>query len=801
MSTSPSRSDVSPLTDWLETLGPSRALLIEDGSAGGISPLARWLEGIAAVGSQEVISVSMGTETALFMERDILVRLYVELHPDAPEVPDTFSLAQLRDHVRADLRADESDGARLVALDRASWAERSFRENLGGLLTDLRPEQKVVVSLRVDDQRELDLAAWYERLGWRTSEALCVRLPAQLDGERPPVEQARDWIDACIAAERSNGGRTTDVLDVLASALRPMRLEEVASILDLKPDIVEGSLRFAPAGAVAIDPGERYHLRDLTVARAWAELRRGASDRVRDRTLALGEAVLRGEARRCSPYVIEHYGSLLFDRGGLEDQVSVVSEAWANAWSSLGNLLGFEADVERVWSLARRELLDNALAPAPSRSAPLVTIFRCAQVSNSIMYRVREAGSTAKLRARALAALAEELTEPQRTRVRECAIDTLLAVDLADLRVSQTDLLMRFAKWFKGERRDVIVEKILELSRADIAEGGNSVRLLRVALLLSPGERRALYDEVTGQLHKLSDEDAWALRDALRVMPPEEAPLLVRARLILPPPDRFRFDCALAPYLEGNARQRFVDAILDTAKKRPFRLGSEDLRSAARALDAAQLSHLFMVLQGEPNINQSLGICIRALCAMGHANRAAELAGPDLGGMPFDWLLALAVSLRDQRPELREELEKRLAAMDEVRLGWTIDRDTAELVSVLGVDLLLRLARSISADEECIVARLALVPFAAEAEKRALVTEAVETFRASPAGDLHWYELLSCCEWMSVPDACYLLTHGSDIDRPLSAFEALAPQLNRLGGPDLPLQIAEQLIEVGRWAP
>jgi hypothetical protein len=284
-------------------------------------------------------------------------------------------------------------------------------------------------------------------------------------------------------------------------------------------------------------------------------------------------------------------------------------------------------------------------------------------------------------------------------------------------------------------------------------------------------------------------------------MPPEEAPLLVRARLILPPPDRFRFDCALAPYLEGNARQRFVDAILDTATKRPFRLGSEDLRSAARALDAAQLSHLFMVLQGEPNINQSLGICIRALCAMGHANRAAELAGPDLGGMPFDWLLALAVSLRDQRPELREELEKRLAAMDEVRLGWTIDRDTAELVSVLGVDLLLRLARSISADEECIVARLALVPFAAEAEKRALVTEAVETFRASPAGDLHWYELLSCCEWMSVPDACYLLTHGSDIDRPLSAFEALAPQLNRLGGPDLPLQIAEQLIEVGRWAP
>src|SRR5438874_1954362 len=117
MRTSPLRPRGGLLTTWLQSSILSRALIIEDGTMGSLSPLARWIEEVRVAGTHEVISASMGPEATLVLERDILVELYVELYPDEPEVPATFSLAHLRDHVRSGLRADEADRIRLVALD------------------------------------------------------------------------------------------------------------------------------------------------------------------------------------------------------------------------------------------------------------------------------------------------------------------------------------------------------------------------------------------------------------------------------------------------------------------------------------------------------------------------------------------------------------------------------------------------------------------------------------------------------------------------------------------------------------
>jgi hypothetical protein len=234
----------------------------------------------------------------------------------------------------------------------------------------------------------------------------------------------------------------------------------------------------------------------------------------------------------------------------------------------------------------------------------------------------------------------------------------------------------------------------------------------------------------------------------------------------------------------------------------PSSLGSGDVRSLAPILDTEQLSRLGRALRAGAYGDDLLGICLRALCALGSAIDADSLAGPDLASMPFDWVLALAVGLGDQRSELREALARRLAMMDATALGWTIARDGAELVGVLGADSLIRFARTIQANEERVVARVALVPFAPEAEKRALVTEAVEAFLA-PTGqeELQWRELLLCWEWMCIPDACHLLAHGSYDQDALWALKDFAPLLRHLAGPDALSKIAEQIVDVGRWMP
>jgi hypothetical protein len=401
-------------------------------------------------------------------------------------------------------------------------------------------------------------------------------------------------------------------------------------------------------------------------------------------------------------------------------------------------------------------------------------------------------------RAAALAGLAEELGEPLRTQARERVVETLLA---AELTVSEADLLARLASGLAGERREAVVGKVLAAARADVADGGNGVWLLRVAPLLPALARSALCEEALSEVRELPDYDAPALRDALDAAP-DLAPLLAQATPSLPPPDRFRFVCALAPHLRGDARQRLVGEILDRMEAHAFTVGIGEVRLLAPALDVAQLSRVVRALRSVAYSDESVGICLRALCTLGHASEAASLVGPDVEVMAFDWILALAAGSREARPSLREELERRLSTMDQIRLGWTIERDAAELVDVLGVAPLVRLARTISAGEERIVARVALVPFAVEAEKRALVREAVEAFRA-PTGQegLHWRELLSCWEWMSIPDACHLLIHGShDVDA-LWALEELGPLLKHLAGADASARIAEQLIEVGGWAP
>jgi hypothetical protein len=454
----------------------------------------------------------------------------------------------------------------------------------------------------------------------------------------------------------------------------------------------------------------------------------------------------------------------------------------------------------------------TASAPAEERRAPIVAIYRCVQVSKSVMSRVpglpdstaprsREPGSgnTVRERAAALAGLAEGLMEPERTWGRGQVVDALLP---ADVTVTEADLLVQLAKWFEGERRDAIIAKALATYRAEVADSASSIWLLRAAPLLTTADCRDLCDEVVAELHELPDYDAATLREVLGAMSPDVAPHLTRAIPGLPESDRPRFACALAPHLEGDARRRIIEEILDTVEANPSSLGIGDVRSLAPALDVAQLSRLVRALRSVAYSDESVGICLRALCALGNASDAESLAGPDLGSMPFDWVLALGAGSREPRSELREELTRRLSAMDETTLGWTIERDAAELAGVLGADPLVRLARTISAGEERIVARVALVPFAAEAEKRALVREAVEAFRA-PTGQegLHWRELLSCWEWMSIPGACHLLVHGShDIDA-LWALKDLAPLLSHLAGRDIPLRIAEQIVEVGRWAP
>lgn len=803
----PSHPALTALTSWLDSPSPSRALIIEDGSKGSISPLARWLEDVRAAGSREVISASIGPGAGLVLERDILFKLHVELYPDEPEGPVACSLADLRAYVRGGLRAGESQGTRLIALDRVGWGEQSFRLDLGYLLGRVRPDQKIVASVRAEDGGELDVTAWLERLGWRAKETLCLRLPAWLDGELAPKERARVWVDTCLALEEADGSRMADVLDGLAAARRPLDPDELAMIVDLPWSVADVSLRRAPEGAVTEGDDGRYAFLDPTVAEAWAKLRASPSAHVRERLLALGEAARRGEAGRVVPYVIEHHGALLFERGRLTDQIPLVGEGWANAWSPLGDPLGFEADVARVWLAAERELIARASAPEEERTTSILTMFRCVQVSKSVMSRAPgsldeaapSSGDIVKERASALARLAEELSEPERAWVREQVVDALLPVELT---ATEADLLVQLAAWFEGERRDAIVAKALATYREEIASSTSSVWLLRAAPLLTAAERRALCDEVIAELHELPDHDAAILREALDVAPPDVARPLTRAIPALPEPDRVRLECAIAPHLKGDARRRIIEEILDAAEANPPSIGIGDVRTLAPALDVAQLSGLVRALRTSAYSDESVGICLRALCALGSAREAESLMGPDLGAMPFDCVLALAAGSREPRAELREELMRRLSAMDETRLGFTIERDAAELVGVLGVDVLIHLARTITGGEERIVARVALVPFAAEAEKRALVGEAVEAFRA-PTGQegLHWRDLLSCWEWMAIPDACHLLVHGShDIDV-LWALKELAPLLRHLTGNDTPLRIAEQLVEVGRWAP
>jgi hypothetical protein len=808
----PAHPSFASLTSWLEEPTSNRALIIEDGSMGSISPLARWIEDVRAEGSHEVISASMGPNAGLVLERDILIKLHNDLYPDDSDEPGTVSLGNLRHYVREGLRARESQSTRLVALDRVNWGEQCFHQNLGDLLSALEHDQKIVVSIRVDDEREPNLAEWCERLGWRAEETLCLRLSASLDGELPPRERAREWVNACLEHEAAGGGHTADVLDVLAYARRPLYPDELATILDLPRSVVDVSLRCAPQEALAEVRGERFAFHDPTSARAWVELRSEASARVRDRVLALGEAALRGEARLVVPYVIEHYGSLLFERGASQTQVSLVSRAWANAWSSLGNLLGFEADVARVWFAAERELLANASAPAQERAALIFTIFRCVQVSTSVMSRVPglpdspeslprqpKSGNTVDQRVPALLGLAEELMEPQKTRIREYAVDELLA---AELKVTQADLLVSLAKWFEGDRRAAIVAKVLETYRADGADSSNNIWLLRAAPLLPAADREALCNEVIAGLHALPDYEMATFREKLAAMPPDVALRLTAAIPALPEPDRFRLECALAPYLEGDVQRRIIEEILDVVDANPYSLNTGDARPLAQVLDAAQLSRLGRALQRADYREDLVGICMRALCALGRATDAELLAGPDLRSMPFDWVLALAVSLSDRRPELREELARRLSSMDGTTLGWIIDRNTAELAAVLGADPLIRFVRAIPDGEQRIVARIALVPFAVETEKRALITEAIQAFRA-PTGqeELYGRALVSCWEWMSIPDACYLLARVSYDSDALWALKDFAPLLRHLAGPDGPSKMAEQLVEVGRWAP
>jgi hypothetical protein len=792
--------ELDRLSEWLDSPGPARALILEDGCAGSVSPVARWLEAVRAAVTYEVIATSIGPEAGRVLERDILVDLFLQLQPTNRAASAAFSLRQLRDHVRFGLPADASEGPRLVAIDRVSWAEQSFREGLGLLLDRVGPEQKIVVSVRVDDERDPGFAGWCEQLGWSVGQTLCLRLPALPDGELPPAQRARAWVGACQSIEGAEGASLLQVLDLLADAQRSMGTDEVASILDLETRVVEASLRRAPERSIAVDPSGRWAFRDPTCARAWGGLRAEAAAQVRERILALGDAVLCGEAGSIAPYVIEQYGSLLGERRGAGAQVALVGERWARAWSSIGTLLGFDADIERGLSAARGGLAATVAEGAERRAEPLLALFRGVQAADSTLWHMGGFGDRAAARAKVLLALAGELAPPQRTRIRACAVDTLLGA--ADLSIPDAQLLVPLATSFDGPRRDAIVEKVLSVHRANIEDGGTSLWLVGVAPLLSEAERRDLCNEITAPLRAVSDLDAQILRSGLETAPPGFALQLARAAPALPPPDRLRFECALAPYLDMDLRQRTLEQIVETVEASDFPADTRACELIAPELGAEQVIRLFRALRAQGDRVGNLVFCLRALCALGQASAAESLAGSDLDAMPFDCLLALASGAPPARAALREAVARRLAAFDEIDRAWTIARGVAELVTVLGVDALIELARAISADEERIVSRIALAPFADETWKRALVTEAVQTLRTSTAGgNLHEEELMSCLPWMTPVDACYLVTRGSQEEYALSMLERLAPHLKRLGGSDLPSRLADQVVDVGRWAP
>lgn len=789
------------LTKWLEAPGRSRALVLEDGSAGSESPLARWLEGVRAAGEHEVISVSVGP--GLISARDILARLDVALHPDDESDAATGGLLGLRESVRWGLRADEPRSPRIVALDRVGWAEPSFVDDLAHLLDRLHPEQKCVISVRAEEGSDLDVAAWLGRLGWRADEALVVRVPALLDETGlTPSERARGWMDV-VKGE----GPASRVLDVLATVARELSLEELSAITDLPTDKVESALREVPEGAVSEREAGRFAIHDPTSARAWLSLRGEAGAWPNERLLALGESALHGAATGVVPYVIQHHGGLHGARD-LAAQIALVSEGWARAWSPLRDPLGFEADVARGWLAAERELSANVSSSAASRLPALLAIFRCKHASDAVIARVKEAaggasielasgtGSLSRDHARNLLKLSEGLAEPDKTRLFAIACDALLATDLT---VNESDLLTRIAPRFEGERRAAITAKVLATLRAEVADWASGVWLLRAAPLLGEPERAALCDEVLASLTELPAHDAGPLTEALDAAPRDVAARLARARSALPREDRLRFGCALAAHLDGDERDEVIEELLAEADADPFPLGPGDVRSLARALDAAALVRLGAALKKLDYGDDLVGICLRALAARGDPRAAESLAGA-LSAAPLDWILALAAGSKDPRPDLAAELARRLSAMEHVRLAWTLDRDASELVRVLGIEPLLRLARAIAPDEERIVARIALVPFASELDKRALVREAAEIFRTSTAGgDLHWCDLLSCWRWMETADACHLAAHGSHEMDGLWALDDLTVFSSHLAGPEAPLRIADQLLELTRW--
>jgi hypothetical protein len=444
--------------------------------------------------------------------------------------------------------------------------------------------------------------------------------------------------------------------------------------------------------------------------------------------------------------------------------------------------------------------LASALAPAEQRVDPLVAIFRCMLVSSAVEHRVSGMNNTVGERAEALTRLTKGLGEPQRTRARECAVDLILSPDLTELDVWVRDVIVPLASQLEGKRRDIIVERVIGWWRAEGAREGVSTWILCIAPLLSAEERRTLCDEVTGRLNKVEEYDAVRLREALGAVP-SMAPELLSAISSLSGLDRFRFACALVPHLDGGSRQHITEEIVATVEAARFHISMGDLLDAPRALDVEQLVRLWHALRKRPYGDHDARVCLRPLFALGAASVAESLAGASFGAMPYEWVLALAVDAGDRQPELRAELASRLAALEEFALGWAIDRDAADLVRVFGIDEMVRLARTISPDEERIVARLALVPLAPEADKRALVAEAVQTFRDSKAGGpSHGWELLACWEWMSLSDVCYLLVQVPEHPAEMAyCHDDLGPLLRRLGGDELPGKVAEQIVEVSRW--
>jgi hypothetical protein len=163
-------------------------------------------------------------------------------------------------------------------------------------------------------------------------------------------------------------------------------------------------------------------------------------------------------------------------------------------------------------------------------------------------------------------------------------------------------------------------------------------------------------------------------------------------------------------------------------------------------------------------------------------------------------VLALAAGCPDRRGELGVELSNRLSLMDASEVGWALWRDPHDLATALGADALIRLARTIPAGEERIVARIAILPFVAESQKQIVVREAVQAFLA-PTGleEYHWKELLSFWKQMSVSDVCHVLVRAAYDRDVLFALGDLAPLLSQLAGNDVLSRIAAQIADVGGW--